>query len=226
MPICSRWGFLNDRYDFIVKPPQWLRNLYPSVLWRAESDKKDKRVFLTFDDGPVPGITSWVVECLKSYEARATFFCVGDNIRKYPSAFMRLKEEKEMETGCHSFSHKPGHRMGKKKFLKDLDKGLEYMPETRWFRPPHGSMYPWWIKDIRRRGIEVVMWDVLSRDYDRSVGPGRVLRNVTANVRPGSVIVFHDSLRAWPNLKVSLPRVLTWLKENGYRTEILGSIDQ
>jgi len=205
-----------------VKPPGFIRALYPDVLWRVDLKRDDKRVFLTFDDGPVPGITPWVIERLKEWNAVATFFCVGDNVRKYPGVYERLKSEQNAGTGCHGFSHFPGHKKKKQYFLDDLEKALTFMPEVRWYRPPHGSMWPWWTRDVRRLGLNVVMWDVLSKDYDRTLTPGQVVRHVTDNLEPGSVIVFHDSLKAWPNLKVVLPVIMKWLKDNGYQTQLLG----
>ncbi len=208
---------------WITKPPVFLRLLYPGVLWQA--NVSEKKVFLTFDDGPVPGVTPWVIERLKEYGAIATFFCVGDNIRKYPGTYARLKQE-GMETACHSFSHMPGHRIGKSAFLGDIDKGMEHNSGATWFRPPHGLLWPWWVGSIRKKGLNIAMWDILSRDYDRSLNPFQVAQNVIHNVRPGSVIVFHDSLKAWPNIKEALPIVLLWLQQNGYSTGILSSINK
>jgi peptidoglycan/xylan/chitin deacetylase (PgdA/CDA1 family) len=214
---------LNSKFDWITRPPELLRMFYPSVLWRVKN--AGTKVFLTFDDGPVPGVTPWVMGQLKAFDAKGTFFCVGDNIRKYPGIYNHLLEE-GFETGTHSYSHTPGHRFGIKEFLKDISRGLEYSREVRWFRPPHGILLPWWVPQIRKEGVRVVMWDVLSRDYDRSLLPSRVIKNVVENIRPGSVVVFHDSLKAWPNLKIALPAVLSWIKENGYTTAFLSSINQ
>lgn len=222
MSICKRVGFFNNRHDLVVKPPWLIRAIYPGVLWRVDLKEGDKRVFLTFDDGPVPGITPWVIDQLKNWGAVATFFCVGDNVRKYPSVYSQLKNAQNAEVGCHGFSHFHGYRKGKKKFLDDLDKALTYMPEVSWYRPPHGSMWPWWTKEVQNRGLRVVMWDVLSKDYDRNLSPRQIIRNVKNHIEPGSVIVFHDSLKAWPNLKVVLPVVMKWLNKNGFKTDILG----
>lgn len=209
--------------SLIVKPPAWIRLLFPAALWREKTN--EKRVFLTFDDGPVPGITPWVTDLLKSAGATGTFFCVGDNVRKYPGVFERLREE-GFSVGCHGYSHQPGHRLGLRNYLKDIDKGLKHCGPVDWFRPPHGILFPWWVPLIQKKGLRVAMWDVLSCDYDRSLSPEEVTENVLRNIRPGSVIVFHDSLKAWPNLKVALPIVLQWLNNNGYATDYLTSINQ
>ncbi len=209
--------------SLIVKPPLWLRLFFPSAVWREKIT--EKRVFLTFDDGPVPGITPWVTDQLKSAGARATFFCVGDNVRKYPRVFEKVKRD-GFHIGCHGYTHQPGYRLGLRNYLKDIDKGLKYCGTVEWFRPPHGILFPWWMPFIHRKGLNVAMWDVLSCDYDRALTPEEVTNNVLENVRPGSVIVFHDSLKAWPNLKVVLPIVLEWLRNNGYETDYLTSINQ
>lgn len=209
--------------SLIVKPPGWLRLFFPAALWREKTNLK--KVFLTFDDGPVPGVTPWVIKQLKLSGAKATFFCVGDNVRKYPGVFESLKKE-GFHVGCHGYLHKPGHRMGLRKYLKDIDDGLKYCGSVKWFRPPHGILFPWWMPFIQRKGLKVAMWDVLSCDFDRSLSPEEVTDNVLQNIRPGSVIVFHDSLKAWPNLKTALPLVLEWLGRNGYITDYLTSINQ
>ncbi len=206
-----------------MKPPLWLRWLFPGVLWRQNTE--EKRVFLTFDDGPVPGVTPWVIEQLNIADAKATFFCIGDNIRKYPGVFGKLRQE-GFETGTHGYAHQPGHKTGRKGYFEDIDRGLEYCGKVNWFRPPHGIIFPWWVSEIRKKKLQVVLWDVLSCDYDRTLSPAEVTDNVLSNVRPGSVIVFHDSLKAWPNLKIALPAVLQWLKTNGYTTELLTTINQ
>ncbi|PWE00422.1 polysaccharide deacetylase family protein [Marinilabilia rubra] len=209
--------------NWITKPPLLLRLFYPSVLWRCKTSKKE--VFLTFDDGPVPGVTPWVLDILTNYGACGTFFCVGDNIRKYPGVFSQLVNSGN-EAATHGFSHKPGNRLGIESYLKDIDLGLQYNAKARWFRPPHGFIYPWWVSHIRAKGVGIAMWDVLSGDYDRNLSPDKVIQNVIKHIRPGSLIVFHDSLKAWPNLKIALPAVLDWMSKNGYTTNFLSSINQ
>lgn len=214
---------MNRFANWMVRPPAFVRALFPFALWRAHIS--DKRVFLTFDDGPVPGVTPWVIEQLKEYDATATFFCVGDNIQKYPGVFDRLLKE-GYETGSHTFSHVPAYRHGRKGFFADLDRDIIFYRNVKWFRPPHGIFWPWWHSSLKKRGVKIAMWDVLSRDYDRSLSTRQVTDNVLRNIRPGSVVVFHDSLKAWPNLKEVLPVVLNWLKVNGYKTDILSSMNQ
>ncbi|PRZ01672.1 polysaccharide deacetylase family protein [Marinilabilia salmonicolor] len=214
---------MSNRSSWIVRPPLWVRWLFPATLWRENTQKK--RVYLTFDDGPVPGVTPWVIDQLKDSGAKATFFCIGDNVRKYPGVYEKLLRE-NFDVGAHGFAHRPGHKTGRNRYFKDIDRGLEYGGRVNWFRPPHGIIFPWWVSGIKKKGLQVVLWDVLSCDYDRSLSPAKVVDNVLSNVRPGSIIVFHDSLKAWPNLKEALPAVLNWLKANGYTTELLTSINQ
>lgn len=199
-------------------PPEWLRGLLPGALWRVST--LEKRVYLTFDDGPVPGITPWVLEQLQNFGFKATFFCVADNVRKYPRVFSLLQKA-GMEVGTHTYSHQPGYKMSLKAYLKDIEKASTYLPGTSLFRPPHGIIRPWWLPVLKKHFKQVVMWDVLSRDYDRSLTPKMVADGVLRSIRPGSIVVFHDSLKAWPNLKTALPKVLQWLKENDYTCALL-----
>ncbi len=177
-------------------------------------------MFLTFDDGPVPGVTPWVIARLKQYGFSATFFCVGDNIRKYPGVFAQLTGA-NMRVGNHTFSHLKGWKTSLDNYLTDVEKAQGYVPKSTLFRPPHGFIWPWWMPALEQRFHRVVMWDILSCDYNRALTPQQVADNVVENIRPGSIIVFHDSLKAWPNLKTALPQVLQWLKHNNYACGLL-----
>jgi len=223
-PACKRRAFLNRRSEWMTQPPLFLRRLFPKkVLWRANVN--GKRIFLTFDDGPVPGITPWVIDQLRKYEFRATFFCVGDNVRKYPKIFLQLKQA-GFETAIHGFHHKPAHRLTGVEFDAELSRSTELNSHASWYRPPHGILFPWRVSMIGKYGLNIAMWDVLSQDYDRNLKPDAIIDNVLSHVRPGSLIVFHDSLKAWPNLKEALPVVLSWLSEKGYQTDMLSSLNQ
>jgi len=200
-----------------ISPPSLIRNLFPGTIWRVKTN--EKVLFITFDDGPVPEVTPWVIDCLKKYKAVATFFCVGDNVRKYPEIFKSLTDN-EMAVGNHSFSHKKTKRFHKIEFFKDVDKSMEFV-KSAIFRPPHGRINPWWLPELKRRFDKIVMWDILSLDYDKNVSAEDVVNNVITNIRPGSVIVFHDSLKSWDRMRYALPKVLEFAIENGYKTKII-----
>jgi len=195
----------------IVHPPEYLRFVYGRSIWRVKGT--DKELFLTFDDGPIPEITPWVLDTLKSYGAKATFFCVGDNVRKNPELFDRIREEGH-GTGNHSFSHQHGFKVSTRQYLKSIFKSHEYI-NSELFRPPYGSLRLRALLKLKSR-FRIVMWDILSMDYDRSLEPRQVLRNVIANLRSGSILVFHDNLKAKTNLEYVLPRILDYYSKRAY----------
>jgi len=196
----------------IVNPPAILRKLFPGTIWRINTN--EKKLFLTFDDGPTPEITPWIIDCLKKYNASATFFCIGKNVEKYPDIFKFLSES-GMKIGNHTFSHNPKNFHNKKNYFNDVDKCTELV-KSNLFRPPYGKIYPWWIPDLKKRFDKIVMWDILSMDYDIKLIGKEVLNNVNTNIRPGSIIVFHDSAKAWDRLKYALPKVLEFAKREKY----------
>ena len=195
-----------------IKPSGIVRIFFPKVTWRIKT--KEKKLFITFDDGPVPEITPWVIDCLKSYNAVATFFCVGENVQKYPKIFNQLTEN-GMSVGNHSFSHINPNPKDKKKYFQDVDKCSEYA-KFALFRPPYGKIFPSWVSELKKRFDKVVMWDILSLDFDKNIMPEEVVSIVNSHIRPGSIIVFHDSLKAWDRLKYALPKVLEYAKNKGY----------
>ncbi|TAJ13571.1 polysaccharide deacetylase family protein [Marinilabiliaceae bacterium JC017] len=202
---------------FEVQPPQWVRALYPGTTWKGAHD--ERQVFLTFDDGPIEKVTPWVCEKLAEYNAKATFFCVGDNVRKSPGVFQLLKQEGH-QVGNHTFNHIPAWKYSRKEYFENIEKGGKWI-NTGLFRPPHGQLYPWYVKQLRESFDKIVLWDVLSQDYDKRLSHQEVFRNVKEFVRPGSIIVFHDSLKAWDRLKEVLPAALDYLSEENYNFEIL-----
>jgi len=208
MKIFSRWE---------VQTPEWIRSFFPGTFWRGND--KDKTVYLTFDDGPVPEITGWVCRELKKRNIKATFFCVGKNAAKYPEIHALLKQEGHV-TGSHTYDHLPAWKSSGKEFFKNVDKGAEAAGGDL-FRPPHGQLYPWQTGKLKKRFRKIIMWDVLSKDYDNSLTAEEVFENVKRNVRPGSVIVFHDSVKARPRLEKALPRTLDHLLDEGYKFGVL-----
>lgn len=201
----------------IEQPPKLYRLLYPRSLWCKPIEGK-KTVYLTFDDGPIPEITPWVLDLLDKHDIKATFFCVGDNVRKHPEVYAEVLKRGH-RVGNHTFNHLQGVKTRTKNFVKNAELASEYI-ESDLFRPPHGHMrFPqyWALKDRYR----IVMWDVVTRDYSKLLNPTDVFNNVKRYTRDGSIIVFHDSLKAEKNMKEALPKSIEWLIEQGYSFRLL-----
>ena len=191
--------------------------LFPGALWRKPVEGQ-KTVYLTFDDGPIPDITPWVLDLLDKYEIKATFFCVGDNVRKHPDIY-KMVLERGHRVGNHTFNHVQGIRKFSKRYLENTRLASEYI-DSELFRPPHGHMRVSQFFTLRRY-YKIVMWDVVTRDYSKLMTPEKVFENVKRYTRDGSVIVFHDSLKAEKNMKYALPQSIEWLKEQGYTCKLL-----
>lgn len=203
---------------FIEQPPLLYRLLYPRTIWRIRNEG-EKTVYLTFDDGPIPEITPWVLDTLDTYGVKATFFCVGDNVRKYPEVYAEVIRRGH-HVGNHSFNHMQGWKHKTATFVENAQKASEYI-QSNLFRPPHGHMRLPQTGALMLAGYQVVMWDVVTRDYSKRLTPQRVLENVKRYTRDGSVIVFHDSLKAEKNMKYALPKAIEWLLEEGYSFKML-----
>ncbi|MDR5589322.1 polysaccharide deacetylase family protein [Christiangramia sp. SM2212] len=202
---------------FLPKYPSLLKILYPE---RISKVKDSNAIYLSFDDGPVPEITPWVLDILKDYKAKASFFCIGDNIRKHPEIYNRIIIEGHI-AGNHTFNHLNGWKTENKGYLENTLKAqkvaTEVNPETSTlFRPPYGRIRNSQAKAIRKAGFKIVVWDVISGDYDKEISPEKCFRNVTDTAEPGSTIVFHDSIKASKNLKAVLPKVLEYYSEKGF----------
>ena len=197
----------------IEQPPVLYRALFPGARWRIEN-KNSKTIYLTFDDGPIPEITPWVLDILDSFDIKATFFCVGDNVRKHPDIYNDVSERGH-QVGNHTFNHIQGWKYGNKEFLYNANMAKQLI-ESNLFRPPHGHMRYKQCSQLQAEGYEVIMWDVVTRDYSKRMNPEQVLQNVKKYARDGSIIVFHDSLKAENNLKYALPKSIEWLLNEGY----------
>ncbi|MBP3355845.1 MAG: polysaccharide deacetylase family protein [Rikenellaceae bacterium] len=192
-------------------PPKFLRRLMPDLVWELE----DKGcVYLTFDDGPTPGITEWILAQLARYDARATFFCLGKNVEMYPDLYRRIVEAGH-KVGNHTYSHQKGWRMSLERYVEDVDFANQFI-HSDLFRPPYARIKPSQARVLSQR-YHLIMWDVLSRDYNRNLSPRACLRNVTRHVEGGSIVVFHDSLKSYKNMRYALPRTLEFLREKGLR---------
>ncbi len=198
--------------DMIIEQPaRFLRWLYPLALWRIKPE--EHAVYLTFDDGPIPEVTPWVLDVLDHYGIKATFFMVGDNIRKHPDIFEMVKARGH-RLGNHTFNHISGLRHGIRSYVRNVDKANEYL-HTDLFRPPHGWM-KWDQYIMVRQRYRVVMWDLVTRDYSTRLNGRDVLLNVRRYARNGSIITFHDSLKSQDKLLYALPRAIEWLQSQGY----------
>ncbi len=189
--------------------------LYPDALWRM--DPEEKAVYLTFDDGPIPGVTPWVLDLLDRYGIKATFFMVGDNVRKYPEEFQMVKDRGH-RLGNHTFNHVRGMRIPIGEYAANTEKANELF-QTDLFRPPHGFMTPAQYLYARTH-YRIVMWDLVTRDYSKRLNGQQVLDNVKRYVRNGSIITFHDSLKSWQKLEYALPRAIEWMLAEGYSFKV------
>jgi len=202
----------------IEQTPKAFRAFFPSAVWRLP--KKEKTVYLTFDDGPVPEATPFVLDTLERYGIKATFFCVGDNVRKYPELFKRIIDAGH-QVGNHTFNHLQGFMYSTGKYTKNVEKAGKYIKSSL-FRPPHGQFRFRQLLKLRKK-YKIVMWDVITRDYNNSLSGDFVLNIVKKYTRNGSIIVFHDSLKAEKNMKYALPKAIEFLIGEGYKFEALTS---
>ena len=200
---------------FIEQVPKLFRMLYPHAEWRGNT--KEKVVYLTFDDGPIPGITPWVLDLLDEYGIKATFFLVGDNVRKHPEEF-RMIVERGHRVGNHTFNHIKGPSYKASSYIANVDKANELI-QSDLFRPPHGWMR-WAQYMVLRNRYTIVMWDLVTRDYSKRLNGRQVLRIVKKYARNGSIITFHDSIKSEKNMKYALPRAIEWLQEQGYQFKV------
>ncbi len=196
---------------FIEQPAKWLRWIYPRATWRM--NKHEHAVYLTFDDGPIPQATPFVLDVLKEHNIKATFFMVGDNVRKHPLIYERVKAEGH-QIGNHTFNHISGFKHSIKTYSDNAEKANTYL-HSHLFRPPHGWMRLTQYARLRKK-YRIVMWDLVTRDYSKWMTAEDVLNNVKRYTRNGSIITFHDSLKSIEKLKTALPQAIIWLKEQGY----------
>lgn len=196
----------------IEQPPLLYRILFPEAIWRIKR-KKQRVVYLTFDDGPIPEVTPWVLDTLDKYGIKATFFMVGDNARRHPWLVEDIKKRGH-SYGNHTMHHLQGFKVTTLRYMRDITEANEYI-DSSLFRPPHGLMRWSQAKAIKDH-YNIVMYDLVTRDYSYKLNGEEVLKNVIHYTRNGSIIVFHDSLRAERNLKYALPLAIEWLKKEGY----------
>lgn len=202
----------------IERPPICFRLTVPGGLFRRHEPGHQHAVYLTFDDGPIPEVTPWVLDVLDRYDIKATFFMVGDNVRKHPDVYEEVVRRGH-RIGNHTMHHVSGFRLTRRSYLRDVAEARQYI-DSDLFRPPHGWLRPrqtWALHEQFR----VVMFDLVTRDYSKWMRAQDVVRNVKLFARDGSVIVFHDSLKSWPRLQEALPKALEWLIAQGYEFRLL-----
>lgn len=201
-----------------IKTNRLIKWLFSGQIWSIRTN--EKKIYLTFDDGPTPEVTDWVLSILEANQVKATFFCIGENIQKYPEIFQNIIKAGH-QVGNHTFNHIKGWNTTTATYLENIaqcqDEILKYYPnQDMLFRPPYGKITPKQSKKCRKRGYKIIMWDVLSADFDAKITPEKCLQNATSKVQEGSIIVFHDSVKAQKNLRDSLPQAIQILKEKGF----------
>jgi peptidoglycan/xylan/chitin deacetylase (PgdA/CDA1 family) len=206
---------------YFVKTPWWLKKWYARLVWNIPAG--EKILYLTFDDGPHPVATPFVLDELKKYGAKATFFCIGKNVTAHPQLYKRVLMEGH-RVGNHTHDHVNGWKTPDEKYLMNIRQAAGFI-DSDLFRPPHGRITAFQAACLREAPFhyKIIMWEVLSADFDQAVSPEKCARNVTRNARPGSIIVFHDSEKAFDRLRGALPEVLRYFSEKGYRFEAIPS---
>ncbi len=201
---------------YLVKTPQIIQNLFPNFTWKIPTH--EKVLYLTFDDGPIPEVTPWVLEQLHAFRAKATFFCVGDNVNRHQDVFQKVLAAGH-SIGNHTFNHLSGWASDNIPYFHNVRRCARLM-DSNLFRPPYGRLKPKQTQFLQRH-YRIVMWDVLSGDFDARITQEQCLENVLTNAGKGSIVVFHDSLKAREKLQYVLPKVLSHFSEKGYRFEAM-----
>lgn len=196
----------------LCRVPMWYRALIPGARWRIPS-LTDKSIYLTFDDGPIPEVTPWVLDTLDRLGVKATFFCVADNVKKYPELFQEIKDRGH-QVGNHTYHHISGIFTGRKKYMQDVTEAHKLI-HSRYFRPPYGHIRLPIVRELSH-SFEIIMWDVITRDYNSKLSPDTILGYVKKYARNGSIITFHDSIKAENNMKIAMPKAVKWLQDEGY----------
>ncbi|MDT7831063.1 polysaccharide deacetylase family protein [Flavobacteriaceae bacterium S356] len=197
---------------YTSKTPSVFPKLFSKYRWHFHSD--EKILYLTFDDGPIPEVTEFVLEQLKKYNAKGTFFCIGKNVKKNPDIYNRILSEGHV-VGNHTHNHLKGWKVKTRKYLENIAKADQYI-HSKLFRPPYGKIKKKQAKALLEQGYQIIMWDVLSADFDTEITPEKCWENVKMNAKKGSIIVFHDSLKARKNMEFALPKALEHFTKEGY----------
>jgi peptidoglycan-N-acetylglucosamine deacetylase len=197
-----------------VKMPLWVKMFFPrGLVWNMPATDKPT-VYITFDDGPHPIATPFALQQLEKYNAKATFFCVGENVTKFPTVYNEVLGHGHT-TGNHTFNHLNGKNTRNDAYLQNIKKAKEHI-DSRLFRPPYGLIRPAQARALRKDGWKIVMWTILSADFDRRLSAQKCMQNVLKNIKPGAIVLFHDSEKAWPRMSYALPQVLEYCRKQGW----------
>ena len=197
---------------YFVRMPTWFTKLNSSLVWNIPT--KEKELYLTFDDGPQEAATPFVLDQLKLYNAKATFFCVGKNVKAHPKIYERILDEGHT-VGNHTFNHLNGWTTSNKKYVHDIAEASKYI-DSKLFRPPYGKISPFVSKLLRSMNFKIIMWEIVSGDFDTTLTPQKCSEHVVLYSRPGSIIVFHDSANARERMQFALPKCLRYFSEQGF----------
>lgn len=203
---------------YFLRIPKMMRWLFPKAIFDF-SKQSSQKIYLTFDDGPNPNITPFVLEQLDKFQAKATFFMVGQNVQKYPQIFEAIKNAHH-QIGNHTHTHLKGTKTKLQHYLEDIAAARQFI-DSNYFRPPYGRLSRVQLKALQKQGYKVVMWSLLSGDFDTEISPEDCLNNVLNNIRVNDIIVFHDSDKASEKLRFVLPKVLAYCQENGWEMAAL-----
>lgn len=204
-----------------IKTNWLIKKLFSNFVWHVPG--KEKTIYLTFDDGPTPEITEWVLDVLKKHNVKATFFCIGNNIEKHPNIFQKVIDEGHA-VGNHTYNHLNGWKSDNSRYLNEvaatediIASKVPYFLQNKLFRPPYGKIKASQAAALLKQDYRIIMWDVLSADFDQEIESEKCLQNVVKNTCPGSIIIFHDSVKAYNNLRYTLPKAIEYLKEKEFR---------
>jgi peptidoglycan/xylan/chitin deacetylase (PgdA/CDA1 family) len=224
--ILRRAGWIRNLMSmksYSVKTPKWLKFIFPKeMIWDIPAEK-EAAVYITFDDGPNPATTPFVLSQLEKHDAHATFFCVGNNAMRYPGVYNELLE-KGHSVGNHTFDHINGWKTENDKYIKNIDRAKEYI-NSRLFRPPYGKMKISQMRELKQTdpSWKIIMWDILSADFDQALTGQQCLDNVLTYIRPGSIVLLHDSEKAWPRMSYALPCILEYCQKQNWKMKAINS---